>query len=104
MSANQWKTFLHGLAISMHQHTRFGAAVLTMLRPHIISTYRPAIPDPRDNNTYDGFEVIKAIGTAAQNGVGAAKYGIGFKGGWSVCRSCEKGLMKNNVYCMWDWK
>ena len=50
----------------------------------------PAIPDTRDNNTYDGFEIIRDIGNATKTGVGAAKYAIGFKGGWPDCANYTK--------------
>lgn len=45
----------------------------------------PAIPDPMDNNTYDGPSIIKTIANATQSGVGADKYALGFKGGWPYC-------------------
>jgi hypothetical protein len=45
----------------------------------------PGYPDPKDNNTYNGPDIIKAIANATQSGVGVQKYGYGFKGGWPYC-------------------
>lgn len=47
----------------------------------------PPFPDLRDNNTYNGPEIIKTIANATQTAVGVNKYALGFKGGWPYCKN-----------------
>jgi len=80
-------------AFSTHEFVATTCAMYKASRVDIVygmSTYSgklngPGYPDPKDNKTYDGPEIIETIANATQTAIGADKYALGFKGGWPYC-------------------